>query len=182
MNWRLLRRRRRIVIDQIAPFHARGGETALASGFPVSGQTPARQERYAGQVDFVERSATGCRRPRRRPRSTSSQLVAWPRAAHREKTLIHADLHLDNMLFDARGDGRSVTVLDWQTVSVGSRLGRRAVPLRIVERRGSRAAETSCSSLPRPPLTHGVREYTIEELRHDCGLALLLLLAGTSGG
>ena len=30
-----------------------------------------------------------------------------------------ADLHLDNLIFDARG-GRSVVVLDWQTVSVGA--------------------------------------------------------------
>ena len=31
-------------------------------------------------------------------------------------------------------------------------------------------------------LRNGVRGYSIEELRHDCGLALLLLLAGTVGG
>ena len=180
----------RLVIDQIAHFHARWwGDRALASGFPVSGEDPrARQERYAGQVDAVSRdgSATGCRTAS----STSSigfvrNSSSWPSALHtREKTLIHADLHLDNMLFDARGDGRSVTVLDWQTVSVGPPAIDVALflfdSLSVEDRR---TAESELLGRYVGLLsTNGVREYTIEELRHDCGLALLLLLAGTVGG
>jgi len=35
-------------------------------------------------------------------------------------TAIHGDFRLDNMLFDASGHTRPVTVVDWQTVEVGS--------------------------------------------------------------
>jgi hypothetical protein len=35
-------------------------------------------------------------------------------------TAIHGDFRLDNMLFDGSGSGRPVTVVDWQTVHVGS--------------------------------------------------------------
>jgi aminoglycoside/choline kinase family phosphotransferase len=159
----------------------------LVSGFPVSGQDPqARQERYAGRVDlFLERY--GDRLPdglvdvldRLR-----SQLVAVGEALHaREKTLTHADLHLDNMLFDARGHGRSVTVLDWQTVSVGPPAIDVAMflfdSLSVEDRRAAEGEllERYIGLL----FTNGVRGYSIEELRHDCGLALLLVLAGTVG-
>ena len=178
----------RLVIDQLAPFHARWwGDAALASGFPVGGRDPReRQQRYGEQVDaFIERC--GDRLP---PgiadvvEGLRSRLADVASALHtRQKTLIHADLHLDNMLFDARGDGRSVTVLDWQTVSVGSPAWDVALflfdSLSVEDRR---AAESELlEAYLRLLSTHGVRDYTIEELRHDCGLALLLLLAGTVG-
>ena len=35
-------------------------------------------------------------------------------------TAIHGDFRLDNMLFDGSGSARPVTVVDWQTVHVGS--------------------------------------------------------------
>ena len=179
----------RLVIDQVASFHAQWwGNRALASGFPVSGQdSRARQERYAGQVDlFLERY--GDRLPdglvdvldRLR-----SQLVVVREALHaRAKTLIHADLHLDNVLFDARGGGRSVTVLDWQTVCVGPPAIDVALflfgSLSVEDRRAdeSELLERYIGLLS----TNGVRGYSTEELRHDCGLALLLVLAGTVGG
>ena len=178
----------RLVIDQLAPFHARWwGDAALASGFPVGGRDPReRQQRYGEQVDaFIERC--GDRLP---PgiadvvEGLRSRLADIASALHtRQKTLIHADLHLDNMLFDARGDGRSVTVLDWQTVSVGSPAWDVALflfgSLSVEDRR---AAESELlESYLRLLSAHGVREYTIEELRYDCGLALLLVLAGTVG-
>ena len=178
----------RLVIDEVAPFHARWwGDRAVVSGFPVSGQDPrARQERYAGRVDlFLERC--GNRVPdglvdvldRLR-----SQLVVVDEALHaREKTLIHGDLHLGNMLFDAPGDGRSVTVLDWQTVCVGPSAFDVALflfgSLSVKDRRAaeSELLERYIGLLS----TNGVRGYSIEELREDCGLALLLVLAGTVG-
>jgi thiamine kinase-like enzyme len=176
----------RLVIDQLASFHAQWwGDRALTSGFPVSGQDPrARQERYTGQVDlFLERYGD------RLPRGLldvldrlRSQLVVVAEALHaRAKTLIHADLHLDNMLFDARGDGRSVTVLDWQTVSVGPPAIDVALllfgSLSVEDRR---AAESELLGRYISLLsTSGVGGYSIEELRHDCCLALLALLAGT---
>lgn len=178
----------RLVIDQLAPFHARWwGDRAAATGFPVTGQDPdARQERYARQVDvFLERHGD------RLPPGISdvlerlrSRLAGIASALHaREKTLIHADLHLDNLLFDARGDGGSVTVLDWQTVSVGPPAIDVALflvdSLSVEDRR---AAESELLERYIDLLaTNGVRGYSNEELRHDCGLALLSLLAGTVG-
>jgi hypothetical protein len=175
-----------LVIDELAPFHAQWwGERVLARGFPVSGQDPqVRQERYVGQVDlFLERYGdllpNGLVDVLDRLRS---QLVVVRQALHaRAKTLIHADLHLDNMLFDARGEGRSVTVLDWQTVRVGPP----AIDVALflfgslsVENR--RAAESELLERYIGGLSASVvREYTIEELRYDYGLALLLILAGT---
>ena len=182
----------RLVIDEVAPFHARWwGDRAVASGFPVSGQVSgqdprARQERYAGRVDlFLERC--GNRVPdglvdvldRLR-----SRLAVVDEALHaRGKTLIHGDLHLGNMLFDAPGDGRSVTVLDWQTVCVGPSAFDVALflfgSLSVKDRRAaeSELLERYIGLLS----TNGVRGYSIEELREDCGLALLLVLAGTVG-
>jgi hypothetical protein len=178
----------RLVIDQLAPFHARWwGQPALASGFPVGGRDPReRQERYARHVDlFMERC--GDRLPpgisdiveelRSRLGDVASALYA------RQKTLIHADLHLDNLLFDARGDGRSVAVLDWQTVSVGPPAWDVTLflfgSLSVEDRR---AAESELFDRYVGLLsTHGVRGYSSEDLRHECGLAVLLLLAGTIG-
>jgi hypothetical protein len=178
----------RLLIDQLAPFHAQWwGDRAPASGFPVSGQDPrARQERYAGQVDrFLERYCD------RLPNALvdvldrlRSQLVVVADALHtREKTLIHADLHLDNVLFEARGDGRSVMVLDWQTVSVGPPAIDVALflfgSLSVEDRR---TAERELLERYLGLLhAHGVRGYSIEDLWLRCGLASLLLLAGTVG-
>jgi hypothetical protein len=176
----------RLVIDQVTSLHARWwGDRALASGFPMSEQdSRVRQERYVGQVDlFLERYGdllpNGLIDVLDRLRS---QLVVVREALHaRAKTLIHADLHLDNMLFDARGEGHSVTVLDWQTVRVGPPAIDVALflfgSLSVEDRRAaeSELLERYIGLLS----TNGVREYTIEELRHDCGLALLLVLAGT---
>jgi hypothetical protein len=178
----------RLVIDQLAPFHAQWwGDRAQTSGFPVSGQDPqARQERYAGQVDlFLERHG------KRLPHGLGdvlerlrSQLAEVARALHaRQKTLIHADLHLDNMLFEARGDGRSVTVLDWQTVSVGPPAVDVALflfgSLSVEDRR---AAESELFDRYVGLVSaHGVRGYSSEDLRLECGLAVLLVLAGTVG-
>jgi aminoglycoside/choline kinase family phosphotransferase len=99
------------------------------------------------------------------------------------QTLIHADLHLDNVIFDARGDGRSAVVLDWQTASVGSPAwdvalflfgslsveDRRTADAMLLDRYTTLIAE------------NGVRDYGVDDLRRDCKLALLAVLAGTVG-
>ncbi|MGH3142254.1 MAG: phosphotransferase [Gaiellales bacterium] len=178
----------RLVIDQLAPFHARWwGDRAPVSGFAVAGRDPTeRQERYIGQHDlFVERY--GDRLP---PgiadvlEGLRSRLANVASALHaRQKTLIHADLHLDNMLFDARGDGRSVTVLDWQTVSIGSPAWDVALFLfgsLSVEDRHTAESELFDRYIGLLA-AHGVRGYASEDLRLECGLAVLLVLAGTVG-
>jgi aminoglycoside phosphotransferase (APT) family kinase protein len=99
----------------------------------------------------------------------------------RPHTLIHGDLDLDNMLFDARGADRSVVVLDWPTVSVGSPAWDVSLflfgSLGVEDRRASEADlfDRYVALLS----AHGVHDYSAEDLRLDCRLALLLLLAGT---
>jgi hypothetical protein len=177
-----------LVIEEIAPFHARWwGERAPVRAFPrAAGDHDARQERYAGQVDlFLERygdalpaaARSVIDRLRSRLSGVLTELAAGP------QTLIHADLHLDNVIFDARGDGRSIVVLDWQTSSVGSPAWDVALflfgSLSIEDRRTAEDALLDrYATLIRE---HGVRDYGIDDLWRDCGLALLAVLAGTVG-
>jgi hypothetical protein len=176
-----------LVIDQVAPFHARWwGDRAAASGFPLSVDDPrARQQRFAGQADvFIERYAdrippvlgSAVERLRSLLPAVGEALYAGP------KTLRHADLHLDNMIFDVRGV-RSVAVLDWQTVSVGPPASDVALflygSLSVDDRR---AAEDELLARYVSLLSaHGVRGYSVQDLRRECGLALLLVLSGTVG-
>jgi Phosphotransferase enzyme family len=178
-----------LVIDQVAPFHARWwGERAPTRRFPRPGPDPhTRQKRYAAQVDHFVREH-GPRLPPgplRTVEELRSRLGAAAGALEaRGETLIHADLHLDNMIFDARGSGRSVTVLDWQTVSVGSPAWDVAMflsgSLSIEDRRAAEPElfERYVTLLSR----HGVRGYSVEDLRLEYRFALLVLLAGTVRG
>jgi hypothetical protein len=112
-----------LVIDELAPFHARWwGKRAPAHGFPPSarGDSQARQTQYAGHaVEFLERYMDALP-------SALLTIVELLRSrlgrvldglANGPQTLIHGDLHLDNLIFSARGSDRSVVVLDWQTAS-----------------------------------------------------------------
>lgn len=74
--------------------------------------TPAFLDRFAGRigseiVGLVERMADGCR-------NLVECLGEQPTA------LIHWDYRADNILVDARRQPPSVTVVDWQTVTVGA--------------------------------------------------------------
>jgi hypothetical protein len=177
-----------LVIEEIAPFHARWwGERAPVRAFPRGGgDHDARQERYAGQADlFLERYGDALPAALRSVIDRLRSRLAGIRAklGAGAQTLIHADLHLDNVMFDARGDGRSALVLDWQTASVGSPAwdvalflfgslsvqDRRAAEAMLLDRYTTLIAE------------HGVRGYGVDDLRHDCRLALLAVLAGTVG-
>jgi hypothetical protein len=176
------------VIEVLAPFHARWwGERAPSHAFPLTrGDLRSRQERYAQQVEpFLDRHGDALpagviaiiSELRFRLAAVAEALYEGP------ETLIHADLHLDNMIFNPTGDPRSVIVLDWQTVSVGppalDLLLFISDSLSIEERR---AAETALLERYIALLgAHGVHSYSLEQLRTDCGRALLLLLAGTIG-
>jgi Phosphotransferase enzyme family len=177
-----------VVIDRIAPFHARWwGGRAATSGFRRSGpNAQTRQRRYVSQVDHFL-STLGTRVPTdvlRIVEQLRSRLAAVAGAlAARHQALIHSDLHLNNMIFDA-GDDRSVTVLDWQTVSVGSPAWDVAMflsgSLGIEDRR---AAEPELlDRYVRLLSKHGVRDYSVEDLGLEYRLALLVLLAGTVSG
>ena len=72
--------------------------------------TPAFIERYKESLseeaaDTLRSFAAGVRR--------------WLEISPREKTLVHGDYRLDNLMFDATGEGIRVAAVDWQTLSVG---------------------------------------------------------------
>jgi hypothetical protein len=174
-----------VVVEELAPFHARWwGDRVPTHGFaPLDLDPRAREERYAGQVErFLERYGEGL--PRALGgivRQLGSRLADVVEALYeRRQTLIHADLHLDNVIF---GNGRSVVVLDWQTVSVGPPAWDVALflfgSLSVEDRRAAEAEllDRYVTLLSR----HGVRNYSVRELRLDCVRALLVLLAGTIG-
>ena len=174
-----------VVIEELGPFHARWwGEHARARAFPRSiGDLDARQERYARcALTFLERYGDGL--PSAVPgvvellRSRLAHVLAALDEGPR--TLIHADLHLDNLIFDGRGS-RSVVVLDWQTASVGPPAWDLVLFLSGSLTPGDRrAAEGGLLDRYLTLLAaHGVDGYSAEGLHRDCGLALLALLAGT---
>jgi Ecdysteroid kinase-like family len=177
-----------VVIEAIAPFHARWwGERAPVHAFPRRGEDhDARQERYDRQVNhFLERYGDALPDTARSvtDRLRSHLAGVLDALAGRPQTLIHADLHLDNVLFGGRGEGPSPVVLDWQTATVGSPAWDIALflfgSLSVEDRRAAEAAllDRYVALLAE----HGVHDYTVEDVRADCRLALLAWLAGTVG-
>jgi hypothetical protein len=72
--------------------------------------TPAFIERYKASLseeaaDTLRGFAAGVRR--------------WLEISPKEKTLVHGDYRLDNLMFEPTGDGIRVATVDWQTLSVG---------------------------------------------------------------
>jgi hypothetical protein len=174
-----------LVLEALALFHARWwGERAV---FPRLGRDPEeRQARYRSQAArFVEGGGGGLPREAcdivERLGSRLGAVSAELDSARR--TLIHGDLHLDNVIFGAPGEGRPVVVLDWQTVAVGPPAWDVVLflfgSLAVEDRR---AAEGELLDLYRTALlAHGVRGYSAADLRRECRLALLVLLAGVVG-
>jgi Ser/Thr protein kinase RdoA (MazF antagonist) len=174
------------VLGELAPFHARWwGERAPRDGFARLFRDPADwQARYEKQVDvFLEQCGDSV--PLRVAVSASylrPKLAAVAEALTRPRTLTHGDLHLDNVLLDARGAG-SVVVLDWQTAAVGTPAW--DVTLFLVDSlsvEDRRSAEGKLLAGYHALLVaNGVVDYALDELRLECRLSLLLLLAGTVG-
>jgi Phosphotransferase enzyme family len=176
-----------LVIGCIAPFHARWWEAgAPIDVFPrCSGEEQARQERYDVRAGaFLEQYGESVpplvrdlvQRLRSRLAQVRIELAEGPR------TLIHADLHLDNIVFDARR-GRSVAILDWQTACIGAPAWDVALflcgSLGVEDRR---AAEASLLERYATLLAaNGAGDYAVDGLWRDYRLALLSLLAGTVG-
>jgi hypothetical protein len=175
------------VLDEVAPLHAAWwGRNDLAHRFPpaVTDDPRTRQERYArllprflstydqelphDVMDTVERLGS-------RLASVGTALDARP------QTLIHGDLHLDNLIFGAERNGGSVVLLDWQTVSAGSPARDVAMflfqSLQVADRRA--AEDELFDRYLNGLVQHGVRDYSLDDLLHDCRLALLVMLAGS---
>ena len=176
------------VIEVLAPFHARWwGERAPADAFPHWGTDgDARQKRYDERTGvflerYVDTLPADVRSIVERLRSRLARLVAA--MAKRPQTLIHADLHLDNVIFGRSGARRSVAVLDWQTTVIGP-AAVDVVPflidsLSIADRR--RAEGPLFDRYVELLDANGVAEYSVDDLRRDSRVALLLRLAGTIG-
>jgi aminoglycoside phosphotransferase (APT) family kinase protein len=176
------------VVDVLAPFHARWwGERAPADAFPRWGtDADERQERYEERAGvFLERYAEtlspDVRSIVERLRSRLGSLVAA--LANRPQTLVHADLHLDNLIFGRSGPRPSVAVLDWQTAVIGPPAVDVAFflcdSLSITDRR--RAEGSLCDHYVERLEANGVASYSVDDLQRDSRAALLLLLAGTIG-
>jgi len=176
------------VIDELAPFHARYWDgRAPEVGFEPTRLAPAaHQERYQHLLElFLERDRDRGLPPEALGIATrlgSRLAVIAEKLNEGPRTLIHGDLHLDNLIFDP--PGRTVAILDWQIASVGPPASDVALliysSLDVEERRASEARllDRYASLLSE----HGVSNYSIAKLCADCEMALLLILAGTVGG
>jgi aminoglycoside phosphotransferase (APT) family kinase protein len=178
------------VLRTVAPLHARWWERADEHRFPWApawaGDIQARQDAYNGRLGpFLARYGALLPAPAHalldRLRTRYGTVLAALAAA--PATLIHADLHLDNILFRPPDGNPPVVVLDWQSISRGPA----AVDVAAFvfgslppERRGSSVDELLCgyhARLAGP----GVAGYTLAQLREHCRWALLWQLAGTVG-
>jgi len=93
-------------------FAARPGALeSLNAAYPVATQIFA--ERYAGQL--APELMAVCLELARRS-------ADWFGRTPAQRSLVHGDYRLDNMLFDIKGGAEPLGVLDWQTVQVGSGL------------------------------------------------------------
>jgi aminoglycoside phosphotransferase (APT) family kinase protein len=175
------------VVDAVAPLHAWGREQSDLPDWvpePPAGYQDI-QDRYAGYVEpFLAR--WGERLPGevvdvvRRLADGLADVLAGLDAA--PATLVHGDLHLDNVLFPGRPD-RPVVVLDWQGIRRGPAVvdvasfvigaleptERRAAADGIFTRFAARLAEC------------GVTDYSVADLRKDTRLVLLRWVAGAIG-
>lgn len=173
-----------LVVQAMARFHARWWKHPNLTSFTWLPQWDsdhgARQERYRQQVGpFLERF--GQRIPasirdviERLPDGFGAVLSALDSAP---ATLIHADLHLDNVLFNLPGAEPPTVLLDWQSVCRGPCVMDFA-PFAC----GSLAATDDLFHRYHALLVAGgVSGYTLDDLRVHARLALLRHLAGIVG-
>jgi tRNA A-37 threonylcarbamoyl transferase component Bud32 len=171
-----------LVVDAIAPFHARWwGERPPARELAkaTTDDPRVRQERYARHLpDFLATYGSAFPSPITEiAQALETRLAAVAETlSRRSRTLIHGDLQPDNLIF-RRG---AAVVLDWQTVAIGPP-GRDVVPflvgaLSVADRQEAESAllDRYMSRLGE----HGVRSYSVDELRAEGRLALLVLFAG----
>src|SRR5262249_22141948 len=178
------------VLHALAPMHGQWWGQDLVGQFrwlpPWAGDPVARQARYNAQLGPFLRRFAGQLVPGVHDLLTRLQQdyhrVLY-RLAQAPTTLIHADLHLDNILFSLPGHPSALIVLDWQTVSRGPAAVDLAVLLATslsVEQRRANARDL-VAAYHALLVAHGAAGYPLEDLRMHWRLALLWLLAGTVG-
>lgn len=144
-----------------------------------AGDLDARHERYNRGVEpFLKRW-------RDRLPAEIRQLVLNLRPVYREvvaelveapETLIHTDLHLDNIAFDG---SNAATVIDWQGISRGpAAIDLAAFLSASLDSDTRRATESNLLRVYHELLiAHGVTDYSHDQLWRDYRLALLCILA-----
>jgi hypothetical protein len=171
--------RRRVVLLLEDLAGSRPGDT-------LAGCTPAE----AGQV-LAAVAPLHARMWRRPAPDWLPPLVIDPRRA--PATVVHADLHLDNVLFEPPGSAPHAVLLDWQGVRSGPvrsgpvRSGPAAVDvaevvfgsLSVADRRAGE--DDLFAGYADRLASYGVDGYPVERLRHDCRLALWRQVAGRVG-
>ncbi|HVA88925.1 MAG TPA: aminoglycoside phosphotransferase family protein [Chloroflexota bacterium] len=176
------------VIEQIAQVHAQWWEHPARhtlDWIPTWGGDPwVAQDRYSALVEpFLTRF--GDRVPvsvRRLIDGLGNHYAGIRRALARvPSTLIHGDLHLDNILFQPPGEDPDVLIIDWQSVMWGPvvlDLAPFLVGSLAIETRRARELEILRRYHDRL-VARGVDSYPLARLREDFRLALLCHLGAT---
>jgi aminoglycoside/choline kinase family phosphotransferase len=146
----------------------------------------SRQERYRAQVDvMLARHGDTLPAPARatllRLRNTLAGVLTGLAGA--AVTVVHTDLHLDNVMFHARAHGPQAVILDWQGVAAGPAVvdlaGLVVGSLSPTQRR---SAEGGLLHRYHTMLReHGVVGYGWQRLGADYRLAVLRHAAGLAG-
>jgi hypothetical protein len=174
-----------LVIEQLAHFHARWWNHPQLDTFswlPLwGGDTRIAQKRYIQCVDpFLQRF--GSRVPKKVRGTIDALATSYGAIRDRLKlsptTMIHADLHLDNVLFSPLSQVPGVTMIDWQSVA----RGRCVIDLALflfgsLETTARRAVEEEFfRRYHELLLAGGVTGYDFPQLLEDCQMVLLWLL------
>jgi thiamine kinase-like enzyme len=174
-----------LVIDQLARFHALWWDHPQLETFswlPRWGGDPQMaQDRYIQCLGpFLQRF--GSHVPERIRKILDALATNYGAVRMRLKlapaTLVHADLHLDNILFSSLGSEPSLALIDWQSVA----RGRCAIDLALflfgsLETMTRRHIEGDLfKRYYQLLIAGGVTGYDFTQLLADCRLALLWLL------
>lgn len=174
-----------LVIDQLADFHAQWWnhpQLETFSWLPVwGGDVQMEQIRYRQFLTpFLERFGQGIPHPILEILDALSTSYGGVRSRLRRvpMTLIHGDLHLDNLLFPASVRKPGVVIIDWQSVAHG----RGVIDLALFL---SGSLKTAVRRMVEDDLLQryherlrvgGVTDYAFSQLKEDCQWGFLWLL------
>lgn len=180
----------RLALLALAQFHARwwtNPPSSAAGWLPLALADPAaRQARYDHNADrllgrFPELLPSPVIDLIQRLRSRYADVVAGLQRT--PTTVIHADFHLDNVLFTTGGPARIPVVIDWQTVSLGPAVldiaPFVATSLPVPERRTHETGQLRAYHAAL--IAGGTCDYDWDRFLADYRAALLVQLAGTVG-